>query len=72
MTYNFKRKDFEEAEELHHVNDNVVVQLERVKARIDAAIDAYKDRTKPEHMAEFNIRQSLHVLKDVRRTLLHG
>lgn len=70
MTYHYKK--FEGAEELHEVNDNIVVQLERVKARIDAAIESYKDRTKPEHLAEFNVRQSLHVLKDVRRTLLHG
>lgn len=54
------------------VDNTVIHQLERVQKRIQAAIDAIQDDTQPEHTTEFNIRQSLHVLKDVRRTLLHG
>ena len=55
-----------------HTKTLLVSQLERVKNRIQAAIDAVTDDSQPEHMTEFNVRQSISVLKDVRRTLLHG
>lgn len=54
------------------VDGAVISQLERVMKRLQATIDALCDQTQPEHIAELNVRNSIHVLKDVRKTLIHG
>jgi hypothetical protein len=64
--YHHKREGFKQDEEV------VISQLERVMKRLQATIDSITDNTQPDHIAEFNVRNSIHILKDVRKTLIHG
>lgn len=60
------------AKKVHPVDEGVVASLSRIKARIDTALDEYIRAETPLQSVEFNIRQSIFTLKEVRKTLLHG
>lgn len=54
------------------VDQWIVASLNRTKSRIEYALEEYQKSEMPLQMVEFNIRQSIHVLREVRKSLLHG
>lgn len=56
----------------HPVDQAIVASLNRAKSRIDYALDEYQKAESPLLAVEFNIRQSIAALREVRKSILHG
>lgn len=56
----------------HRVDQGVVASLNRIRTRLDVALEEYENGDKPLHLVEFNLRQAMASLKDVRKTVLHS
>lgn len=56
----------------HPIDDGIVATLSRTKSRIDYALEEYQKAEMPLSSVEFNVRQSIHALREVRKALLHG
>lgn len=56
----------------HRVDQGVVASLNRVKTRLEVVLEEYENSAKPLHHVEFNLRQAMASLKEVRKTVLHS
>lgn len=56
----------------HAVDQSVIATLDRSKNRIAYALEEYKRAEKPLSAVEFNIRQTIHALKELRKELIHS
>jgi len=54
------------------IDQGVVATLDRTKKRLSVALDEYKNQDASLRAVEFNIRQAILALKEVRKTILHG